>query len=298
MRDRSTGSGFRPAALRIPPMQLARFAGKVVVVTGGASGLGRGLGEALAHAGAKLVVGDIDLTAASALCDELTRAGKAASAVHVDVTDAASVERLVAQAVALHGRLDYMFNNAGIAAGGEFHEMSADTIRRVVEIDLLGAAYGTLAAYRQMVRQRGGHIVNIGSMLALFPNPLSAAYVAAKHGLGGLTQSVSAEAAAYGVSLTLICPGYIATNLFKAGTFEGSLRSDNVLERIPFRLIDVDTAVARTLRAVLARKSIAVFPFYGRVLWWIHRFSPRLMVGLLRLMMNNQRRRFGTGDRV
>lgn len=275
-------------------MQVERFAGKVVVITGGASGLGRGLGEALARGGAKLVVGDIDFAAASALCDELLRAGHSATAFAVDVTDAASVERLVAHAVALHGRLDYMINNAGIAAGGEFQDVSADTIRRVVEIDLLGAAYGTLAAYRQMVRQRGGQIVNIASMLALFPNPLSAAYVAAKHGLGGLTQSVSAEAATYGISLTLICPGYIATNLFRAGTFEGSLQSDNVVERIPFRLMDVDTAVARTLEAVLARRSIAVFPFYGHVLWLIHRFSPRLMAGLLRLMMRDQRRRFGT----
>lgn len=276
-------------------MQLARFAGKVVVVTGGARGLGRGLSEAVARAGAKLVVGDIDITAANALCDELSRAGCSATALAVDVTDAASVERLVGHAVTLHGRLDYMFNNAGIAAGGEFQDVSADTIRRVVEIDLLGAAYGTLSAYRQMVQQRGGHIVNIASMLALFPNPLSAAYVAAKHGLSGLTQSVSAEATMYGVSLTLVCPGYIATNLFKAGTFEGSLRSDNIVERIPFRLMDVDTAVARTLEAVLAGRSIAVFPFYGRVLWWIHRLSPWLMAGLLRLMMRDQRRRFGTG---
>jgi NAD(P)-dependent dehydrogenase (short-subunit alcohol dehydrogenase family) len=273
-------------------MQLDRFAGKVVVITGGARGLGRGLSEAVARGGAKLVVGDIDFAAASALCDELSRAGGSATALAVDVTDAASVERLVAHAVALHGRIDYMINNAGIAAGGEFQDVSADTIRRVVEIDLLGAAYGTLAAYRQMVRQRGGHIVNIASMLGLFPNPLAAAYVAAKHGLAGLTQSVSSEAGAYGISLTLVCPGYIATNLFQAGTFEGRLRSDNVVERIPFRLMDVDTAVSRTLEAVLARRSIAVFPFYGRVLWWIHRFSPRLMVGLLRLMMRDQRRRF------
>jgi len=273
-------------------MQLDRFAGKVVVITGGARGLGRGLSEAVARGGAKLVVGDIDFAAASALCDELSRAGGSATALAVDVTDAASVERLVAHAVALHGRIDYMINNAGIAAGGEFQDVSADTIRRVVEIDLLGAAYGTLAAYRQMVRQRGGHIVNIASMLGLFPNPLAAAYVAAKHGLAGLTQSVSSEAGAYGISLTLVCPGYIATNLFQAGTFEGRLRSDNVVERIPFRLMDVDTAVSRTLEAVLARRSIAVFPFYGRVLWWIHRFSPRLMVRLLRLMMRDQRRRF------
>jgi NAD(P)-dependent dehydrogenase (short-subunit alcohol dehydrogenase family) len=279
-------------------MQLERFAGKVVVVTGGARGLGRGLAEAVARGGAKLVVGDIDLAAANALCDELSRAGCSATALAVDVTDAASVERLVAQAVELHGRLDYMINNAGIAAGGEFQDASAGTIRRVVEIDLLGAAYGTLAAYRQMVQQRSGHIVNVASMLALFPNPLSAAYVAAKHGLGGLTESVSAEGAAYGISFTLVCPGYIATKLFEAGTFEGSLRSDNVVERIPFRLMDVDTAVARTLEAVLARRSIAVFPFYARALWWIHRLSPRLMNGLLRLMMRDQRRRFGACGRA
>jgi NAD(P)-dependent dehydrogenase (short-subunit alcohol dehydrogenase family) len=274
-------------------MQLDRFAGKVVVITGGAKGLGRGLSEALARAGARLVVGDIDIASANALCDGLTQVSCTATALEVDVTDAASVDRLIEQAVGLHGRVDYMINNAGIAAGGEFQDVSAATVRRVIEIDLLGAAYGTLAAYKLMVRQRGGHIVNIASMLALFPNPLSAAYVAAKHGLGGLTQSVMAEASAHDVHLTLVCPGYIATNLFQAGTFEGSLRSDNVVSRIPFRLLDVDTAVHHILRAMQARKPIAVFPFYARVLWWTHRFSPRLMIGLLRLMMWDQRRRFG-----
>lgn len=277
-------------------MRLERFAGKVVVITGGASGLGRGLCEALARAGARVVVGDIDITAAEALCDELSRGGGVAGAVAVDVTDAASVDRLVERAVTLHGRIDYMINNAGIAAGGEFQDVTAETMRRVVEIDLLGAAYGTLSAYRHMVRQRSGHIVNVASMLALMPNPLSAGYVAAKHGLGGLTRSVMTEADAYGVSLTLICPGYIATNLFRAGTYAGSLEARQVLERIPFKLIDVDTAVAHTLDAVLARRSIAVFPAYARVLWWIERLSPRLMTGLLRLMMRQQRKRFGSGQ--
>lgn len=274
-------------------MQLERFAGQTVVITGGAKGFGRGLAEALGRAGARLVIGDLDLAAAGTLCDELSRAGCTAQAFAVDVRDAASVQRLVDYAVTTYGRLDYMINNAGVAAGGEFQDVSVESLRRVVEINLLGAAYGTLAAYRQMVRQRSGHIVNVASMFGLYPNPLAAGYVAAKHGLAGLTQSVLAEGAGYGVSLTLVCPGYIATNLFQAGTFEGKLRSDNVLERIPFRLIDVDTAVARTLRAVLARRPIAVFPFYARVLWWIQRLSPRLMGGLLRLMMWDQRRRFG-----
>ncbi len=101
-------------------MQLDSFADSVVVITGGASGLGRGLATQLARAGAKLIVGDINVAAAQALCDELTRGGHTAAAVAVDVTDAASVERLVDGAVALHGRIDCMINNAGIAAGGEF----------------------------------------------------------------------------------------------------------------------------------------------------------------------------------
>ena len=275
-------------------MQTERFSGKVVAITGGAKGLGRGLTEALAQAGAKLVVGDIDIAAAEALCAELSRNGHAAVAIHVDVTDPASVERLVDETVARHGRIDYMINNAGIAAAGEFEQVPAETMRRVIEIDLLGSAYGTLSAYRQMLRQGGGHIVNVASMLALFPNPMSAAYVAAKYGLRGLTRSVMAEGAAYGIHFTTICPGYIATNLFEAGSFAGSMQKDHVVERIPFRLIDVETAVQRTLAAVAARKPIAVFPFYARVLWWMERLSPRLMDLVLRTVLNQQRRRYGS----
>ncbi len=278
-------------------MRTARFSGQVVVITGGAKGLGRGLAEALSRAGAKVVVGDIDLAAAEALCAGLSRDGRAASAVHVDVTDPASVERLVTEAVARHARIDIMINNAGIAAAGEFEHVPAETMRRVIDINLLGAAYGTLSAYRQMLRQGGGHIVhivNVASMLALFPNPLSAAYAAAKHGLRGLTRSVMAEGAAHGIHFTTVCPGYIATNLFEAGSFAGSMKNDQVLERIPFRLIDVDTAVARTVTAIAARKPIAVFPFYARVLWWIERLSPRMMDAALRVMMRQQRRRFGS----
>jgi len=113
-------------------MQLDRFAGKVVVITGGAKGLGRGLSEALARAGARLVVGDIDIASANALCDGLTQASCTATAVEVDVTDAASMDRLIEQAVGLHGRVDYMINKAGIAAGGEFQDVSAATVHRVI----------------------------------------------------------------------------------------------------------------------------------------------------------------------
>jgi NAD(P)-dependent dehydrogenase (short-subunit alcohol dehydrogenase family) len=219
------------------------FAGRVAVVTGGASGLGRGLCTELSRRGAKVVIADINLTGAQELARALSSSAGEVCAEHVDVTDPRSVDALIERSVEHYGRIDFMFNNAGIAVGGEFQDVSTDAVRRVVEINLLGSAYGTLSAYRRMRAQGAGQIVNIASMYALVPGPMQSAYVAAKHGLGGLTQSVMAEAEGSGVSLTLICPGYIATNLFAAGTYGGNLTAEQVLQRLPFKLIDVATAV-------------------------------------------------------
>jgi NAD(P)-dependent dehydrogenase (short-subunit alcohol dehydrogenase family) len=270
------------------------YAGQVAVVTGGASGLGRGLCEALASRGAKVVIADINLAGAEALADELTRAGCEVCACHVDVTSSVSVDGLIARAVETYGRLDLMFNNAGIAVGGEFQDVSADALARVVNINLIGAAYGTLAAYRQMLAQKGGCIVNIASMYALFPGPMTSAYVAAKHGLLGLTLSVQSEARAHGIHLCLVCPGYVTTNLFAHGTYGGGLDAASAVERVPFSFLDVRTAVDHTLAAVRKRKHIAVFPFYARAIWWIARISPALLVLIMSLVMRMQRKRYGT----
>lgn len=270
------------------------YAGKVAVVTGGASGLGRGLCEQLAARGAKVVIADLELAGAEALAAELARASGDVHACHVDVTSFASVEALVARTVERYGRIDLMFNNAGIAVGGEFQDVSADAFARVVNVNLTGAAFGTLAAYRRMLEQKGGHIVNIASMYALFPGPMTSAYVAAKHGLSGLTLSVQSEAAAHGIHLTLVCPGYVTTNLFAHGTYGGDLDAARAVERVPFSFLDVRTAVHHTLAAVRAQKRIAVFPFYARGLWWLQRLSPTLLVWIMSVVMRMQRKRFGT----
>jgi NAD(P)-dependent dehydrogenase (short-subunit alcohol dehydrogenase family) len=271
------------------------FAGRVVVVTGGASGLGRGLCEELARRGAKVVIADINRAGADALAESLTSSACEVSAATVDVTDQLSVFALIERCIELYGRIDFMFNNAGIAVGGEFHELAPDALRRVIDINLLGSAYGTLAAYRRMRAQGSGHIVNVASMYALVPGPLSAAYVAAKHGLGGLTQSIAVEAAGSGVGFTLICPGFIATNLFAAGTYAGTFTAEGVVERIPFKLLSVEDAVEKTLCAVLAKKSVAVFPAYAHGMWLMQRHCPRLLAWIMRLVVADQRKRFAPG---
>jgi short-subunit dehydrogenase len=99
------------------------------------------------------------------------------------------------------------------------------------------------------------------------------------------------------VSLTLICPGYIATNLFAAGTYGGNLSAEQAIERIPFKLLDIPSAVEATLRAVLAKKKIAAFPGYVRAMWLLHRYWPGLLSFFFKLAMADQRKRFAAGTR-
>lgn len=140
------------------------FRNKIVIVTGGASGIGKGLCERLAQAGATVMVADINLAGAQQVAAAI---GASAHAAQVDVTDAAAVEALVQQTITTHGRLDYIFNNAGICYVGETLDMSTEQWRRIVDVNLLGVVYSTMAAYRVMVQQGHGHIVNSASLAGL-----------------------------------------------------------------------------------------------------------------------------------
>lgn len=268
------------------------FREKVVLVTGGASGLGAGLAAALLERGASVVIADINVEGAQALASRwVAERGDRAWAVALDVTSSEQVDGVVDEVVRRHGRIDLLINNAGIAVGGEFHDVPPRAVRRVLDINLLGAAQVMQAVYRVMVKQGGGHIVNIASMYGLIPGAMAAAYAAAKHGVVGLTESVRAEARQLGVTFTLVCPGFIATNLFAAGEYSPGLDAERVVSRIPFRIVSVDDAVAAILNGVTRGKSIVVFPWYARLFWWLHRLHPGLLVRLSAAELARQRAR-------
>ena len=162
------------------------FDGKVAIVTGGASGIGEAIGEELARRGARVVLADLDGEKAEQAAQGIAQAGGQARAERVDVSDAAQVQALVDGAFSREGRLDYMFNNAGIALFGEVRDMTLEQWERILQVNLHGVVHGVVAAYPRMVEQGSGHIVNTASMAGIAPTPGVTAYAMTKHGVVGL----------------------------------------------------------------------------------------------------------------
>ena len=265
------------------------MAGKVALVTGGASGLGRALSEALALDGALVVVADINCGKAEEVAAGIRHRGAKAEAASLDVSQEVDVRRLVNHVVAAHGRLDFMFNNAAIAIVGELRDGNATDFRRVVDVNLLGVVHGSMAAYGVMLRQGFGHIVNMSSMTGLMPTPLLTAYSTTKWAIVGFSTALRAEASGLGVKVSLVCPGLVRTEMGEHNVY-WNVRKEDYLPRLPWRwMMEPDKAARAVLRGVARNQEVIVFPFSSRIGWWLHRAFPWAFVPLMRIMLSRFR---------
>ena len=193
------------------PSQLLDFSGKVVLVTGGGSGLGRGIGYRFAEAGADLVIDYLhSAESAAELASQVVLLGRQVRTVQADVTQKADVDALIEKTVDTFGRLDVLINNAGIYPLSPLIEMSVEEWDQVLDANLRSTFLCTQAAARQMIRQgTGGAVVNIASIEALNPAPMHSHYNAAKGGVLMYTKAAANELGPHGIRVNAVSPGLI-----------------------------------------------------------------------------------------
>jgi NAD(P)-dependent dehydrogenase (short-subunit alcohol dehydrogenase family) len=192
------------------------LAGKVALVTGGASGIGRDCARALAAAGARVVVADVDEAQGAKLVADLARTGAKTRFVRADVTHPGEVQALVASVVRSFGRLDYALNNAGIdGARAPTAEYPPEVWDQVIAVNLTGVFLCLKHELEVMARQRRGVIVNMASVAGLTGFVGHAAYTAAKHGVVGLTRTAALEYAQHGIRVNAVCPSYTQTPMLE-----------------------------------------------------------------------------------
>jgi len=280
------------------------YEGKVAVVTGAASGIGRALAEALVGRGATVVLADVDEAGAEAAADAMAAGppGRAAG-VGLDVRDADAVLELVQRTAADHGHLDLLCNNAGVGIGGPVTELSREHWERAIDVNLRGVVNGVLAAYPVMVRQGRGHIVNTASLAGLLPSPMLTPYGMTKHAVVGLSESLRMEAAAHGVRVSVVCPGVIDTPLLDRGNpadlpgVPGMPDTRTMLSALIGPPYPAAALAQDVLRGVERNRAHIVAPRHARMAWRAYRIAPRLLVDSGPRRMRKRLGRTGSGGR-
>ncbi len=218
---------------------------KVALITGGGGGLGRAMALALARTGARIVAADAAEENGQATVQAVTEAGGEARFVPVDVTDPASVERMVQATVEAFGRLDFAINNAGVGgAHARTADFPEDVWHRVLAVNLTGVWQCMRFEIPQMLKQGGGVIVNVASVAGIVPLPGNSAYTASKHGVIGLTKAAALEYVRRGIRINALCPGYTRTPMVEQ-MFEQRPRLEEHLPQImPIRRIGTPEEIA------------------------------------------------------
>ena len=256
------------------------FSGKVVVITGAGSGIGRSTALLFARLGAKVHVVDLDGARAESVRAEIEEPGGKARAHKVDCTDPEALEQLAETVFAEDGAVDVLHNNAGIGHAGSVDETTLEDWQRVLDVNLMGTVYGVHAFVPRLLAQgRPAHIVNTASMAGLVPTARMAPYTTSKFAVVGLSESLAAELAPRGIGVSAICPGIIDTAIVRDATMRGDLsrKSEKIQAFYRKRGASPDVVAESVVDAVVKKRLIVPVP-RSHVMpgWLLERFSPRL----------------------
>jgi len=260
--------------------------GRIAVVTGAGSGIGRATARLLAQHGARVHVADLNEDSARTVAAEIEAAGGSAHAHVVDVSDPAAVEGLASAIFDTEQRVDILHNNAGIGHAGNVEATTMEDWERVIGVNLLGVAYGVQAFVPKMLAQGGpGIVVNTASEAGLVPTARMAPYTASKFGVVGMSEALNAELAPRGIRVIAVCPGIINTAIVRTGIVRGEIAElhDKAIAFYSKRGASPDVVAAAVLGAIDKPKLIVTVPKSHFLLpYLIHRISPRLIQPLSR----------------
>lgn len=224
-----------------------QFEGKTVLITGGATGIGRATALAFAKAGASVMIGDIDARAAETV-SLIEAAGGKAACLKTDVTDPAALEALVAECVTRFGGMDMAFNNAGVLPEQRpLHEVTLDEWNLAIDVDLKGVFLSMQAEIRHFLKVGKGAIVNTASVGGVIADPNMSAYVAAKHGVVGLTKAAAIEYAQQGIRVNAIGPGFVVTPMTQHWADSADFRAAFFAQNISGRAAQPDEIAGTVL---------------------------------------------------
>jgi NAD(P)-dependent dehydrogenase (short-subunit alcohol dehydrogenase family) len=275
--------------------------GKIVFVTGGASGIGAALTTRLAADGAEVWIADRQIDRADELAQRLNSGGAHTQAIELDVRDYPSFERAVAEVLQRSSRIDYLFNNAGIGVAGEVDSYTLDDWNDVFDVNLRGVVHGIQAVYPVMIRQRSGHIVNTASMAGLVTSAGQTSYSASKHAVVAISRALRLEAERHGVQVSVLCPGAIRTPILSGGRY-GRVALPGVSEEEllkaweQLRPMAPEEFAARALRAVARGDAVIVIPGWWKAWWYLERLSPALSMKFAKLALKRIRELDSTGS--
>lgn len=249
--------------------------GALAVVTGAGHGIGRATALALANAGARVMVADIDGKAAEKVAAEVMEGGGEAHSFAVDVADRAAIAALATTICDEHGPVDVLVNNAGVGMSARFTDMTAADWDWIRSINLDGVVNGCATFGPGMLERGRGHVVNLASGLAYTPRATEPAYVATKAAVLALSRSLRADWRTRGVGVSAICPGVIDTGIITRTRFLGARAGSRTqIERLFRRGHSPDRVADAVLDAIRRDRAVVPVGWEARLGWWFSRFGP------------------------
>lgn len=260
-------------------MDTRNLRGRLGVVTGAASGIGRATALALATRGADLALCDLDEPGLAAVAAEVGALGRRVVARRADVSSEAEMQAFADAVHAEFPAADLVVNNAGIAVAGTFLDLELADFDRVIAVNLRGVVLGCRLFLPPMVARGSGHVVNIASMAGYTPSPGMTPYTATKFAVVGFSESLRLELAPLGIGVTAICPGIINTPIVRSSPVRGALAAtrDEAVALFERRNYPPERVAEALLEAVARNRAVAPVSPEARAAWWLRRLAPGLL---------------------